>query len=229
VALRAAVRGSDGEIGPGGEIADLARRIESELAVVPAQAEPEEEERFELDLGDDAGGPLWAVLKEAGREGKRCRITYLKEGAPGPEERELDPYAVVYASGRWYVIGYCHRRTEVRAFRLDRVIEAEMLDATYEVPADFDPDEYVSGGRVFRSDAEEQVVVRYSPLVAPWVREHGPVEEREDGGVCVRFTSADPAWVVRHVLAYGPEAEVLSPAFIRDMVSEAATAVLKAG
>ena len=229
IALRAALRDLGGEPRTDEELRDLLRRIETQLAVIPEQVEPDDDERFEVDFGDDAGAPLRALLRDAGRERNRCRIRYLKDGAPEPEERELDPYVVVYGSGRWYVIGYCHLRKEIRAFRLDRVIEAEVLEVAYETPTEFDAAKYVSGGRVFRSDAEERVVVRYSPLVAAWVREQGPVEEHEEGGVSVSFTSADPAWVVRHVLAYGGEAEVLSPASIRDMVSEAAATVLMAG
>jgi len=228
-ALRAALRALGGEPRTEEELRDLLYRIETQLAAVPEHVEPDEQERFGIDFGDDSGAPLRALLRDAGRERKRCRIRYLKADAPEPEARELDPYAVVYASGRWYVIGYCHLREEVRAFRLDRVIEAEVLEATYEEPPDFDPADYLSAGRVFRSNAEERVVVRYSPLVAPWVREHGPVEEGDNGAVSVSFTSADPAWVVRHVLAYGAEAEVLSPPSVRDLVSEAAASALAAG
>lgn len=61
-------------------------------------------------------------------------------------------------------------------------------------------------------------MVRYSARAAPWVREHGPVEDLQDGCVSVSFTTADPGWVVRHALGYGPEAEVVQPAAVRDMV-----------
>ena len=103
---------------------------------------------------------------------------------------------------------------------------AEATDVGFHAPDEFDPAAYVAGGRVFRSDAEEEVVVRYSALVAPWVREHGPVEELEDGCVAVRFTTADPGWVVRHALQYGPEAEVVEPFDVREMVVAAAVAFL---
>ena len=97
-------------------------------------------------------------------------------------------------------------------------LEARALETGYAPPSDFDPTEYVSDGRVFRSDAEEDVLVRYSPRVAPWVREHGPIEELDGGSVSVRFTTADPRWVVRHVLLYGPEAEVVEPPAVREAI-----------
>jgi len=197
------------------EIRDLAHRIEVE-------------DRFALEEGDGEGAAVRGLLKEAARSHIRCRIRYLKPDDSEPREREVDPYAVVYGSGKWYVIGHCHLRHDIRAFRVDRVLEAEAMDVGFDAPDEFDPAAYVAGGRVFRSDAEEEVVVRYSAVVAPWVREHGPVEELGDGCVAVRFTTADPGWVVRHALQYGPEAEVVEPFDVREMVVAAVTAVAAA-
>jgi proteasome accessory factor C len=209
--------------GRAAEIRDLAHRIEMELAVASSQGA---EELFEIDEGDEEGAALRRLLKDAARSHTRCRIRYLKPDDAEPAERDVDPYAVVYGSGKWYVIGHCHLRGDNRAFRVDRLLEATAIDATYTIPPDFDPAAYVTGGSVFRSDAEEDVLVHYSALVAPWVREHGPVEELEDGRVSVSFTTADPGWVVRHALSYGAAAEVVQPLAVRNMV---VGAVLAAG
>ena len=226
LALAIGLRAAAAEAGleAAAEIRDLAHRIEMELAV---SATDGEEERFELDEGDEAGAALRSVLKDAARSRTRCRIRYLKPDAPEPEERDVDPYAVVYGGGKWYVIGFCHLRGGIRAFRIDRLLAASPLDAGYEVPQAFDPADYVTGGRVFRSSGEEEVVVRYSARVAPWVRENGPTEELGDGRVSVRFATADPGWIVRHALRYGPEAEVVEPPAVREMVKGTAAAFLE--
>ncbi len=223
IGLRAAAVEADPD--RAAEIRDLAYRIEVELAVTSAV---EEASQFAIEEGDGEGTAFRALLKEAARSRTRCRIRYLKPDDSEPGEREVDPYAVVYGSGKWYVIGYCHLRSDIRAFRVDRVLEAEAMDVGFAEPDDFDPADYVSGGRVFRSDAEEEVVVRYSEVVAPWVREHGPVEELGDGCVAVRFTTADPGWVVRHALQYGSEAEIVEPLDVREMVVAAAMAAEEA-
>jgi len=223
IGLRAAAREADTEAAA--EILELAHRIEMELAVVSARGE---DDLFEIDEGDHEGAAIRSLLKDAARSRTRCRLLYLKPKAPQPEERDVDPYALVYGSGKWYVIGYCHLRKAVRAFRVDRLLEASVLQFDYAVPEDFDPATYVSDGRVFRSESEADVLVRYSPAVASWVREHGPAEELDSGGVAVRFTTADPAWVVRHVLSYGPEAEVVEPPDVRDMVVGAVSTLVSA-
>ena len=112
---------------------------------------------------------------------------------------------------------------------MDRLLEAVSVDVNFSVPEDFDPALYVTDGRVFRSDAEEAVLVHYSERVAPWIREHGPVEELENGRVSVSFATADPGWVVRHALHYGPEAEVVEPLAVREMVVGAAARFLDEG
>jgi len=225
LALTLALRAAASEAAPGraGVLRDLAHRIDMELAVARTD---DVADRFSIDEGDEEGAAIRTLLREAARAGSRCHVRYLKPGDEAPSERDIDPYAVVYGSGKWYVIGYCHLRDDVRAFRVDRLLEATVGDESFEVPADFDPLEFLAGGRVFRSNAEDEVLVRYSPRVAPWVREHGPVEEFEDGSVAVRFTTADPGWVVRHVLQYGPEAEVVEPLAVRDMVVGAAAMIL---
>jgi predicted DNA-binding transcriptional regulator YafY len=50
-------------------------------------------------------------------------------------ERVIDPYGVVYRLGRWYVVGYCHLREELRTFRLDRIITVQVLDTCFEPQA----------------------------------------------------------------------------------------------
>jgi len=226
LSLAIGLRAAAGEAPPGvsSEIGDLAHRIEIELAVSAGHGE---EERYEIDEGDREGAALRGLLKDAARSRTRCRFRYLKPDGSEPEVREVDPYSVVYGSGRWYVIGYCHLREAVRAFRVDRLLEARVVDAVYTVPENFDPADHVSAGRVFRSESDEEVIVHYSTRVAPWIREQGPFEEMDGGGVSVRFSTADPGWVVRHVLQYGPEAEVVEPLAVREMVMAAATTVLE--
>ncbi|MCL7960806.1 MAG: WYL domain-containing protein [marine benthic group bacterium] len=226
LSLALGLRAAAGEAEPeaAAEIRDLAHRIEMELAVSSA---PAEDDLFGIDEGDDEGAAIRSLLKGAARSRTRCRLLYLKPNDPQAEEREVDPYSLVYGSGKWYVIGYCHLRDGIRAFRVDRVLRASLLESNYAVPGDFDPTSYVADGRVFRSESAADVLVQYSSAVAPWVREHGPIEEAGNGRVAVRFTAADPGWVVRHVLSYRPEAEVVAPLDVRAMVIGAASTLLK--
>lgn len=53
-------------------------------------------------------------------------------------ERTFDPYGLVYRSGFWYTVGYCHLRSDLRTFRLDRIQDVELRHETFTRPSDFD-------------------------------------------------------------------------------------------
>jgi predicted DNA-binding transcriptional regulator YafY len=178
-------------------------------------------DRFAADGDPDSGDALRALIVDAARRRRRVRLLYLKPDAEAPEERSVDPYTVAYAEGRWYVVGHCPERDDVRVFRMDRVLEATPGDATFDPPADFDPADWITDGRVYSPGQEIEVVVRYSGRVAPWLLERGEGEVQEDGGVVVRHRVSDIGWIVRHVLKYGRDARVVEPEVVRRAVVEA--------
>ncbi|HEX6938250.1 MAG TPA: WYL domain-containing protein [Longimicrobiales bacterium] len=221
--FRALAAGVAGSAARREELLAFARRLERAVA----SSSPEELlQRFAVDDGAPGDGPVRAVLRRAAAERRRCRIAYLASGTTRPGERVVHPYLLAYANGAWYVIAYCTKREGVRLFRLDRIVTAEAVEGTFEVPDDFDPRDYIAGGRIYRADEEIEAVVRYSPRIARWVRERGPVEELEDGSVAVRLRVADVHWLVRHVLRHGADAEVVEPAELRREVARAAERVL---
>ncbi|HZR42067.1 MAG TPA: YafY family protein [Ktedonobacteraceae bacterium] len=78
------------------------------------------------------------VTLSAAAQQQRCVLMRYKS-FNGPEsERTLDPYGLVFRSGYWYTVGYCHLRDDLRTFRLDRVVQAEMLRESFTRPLDFD-------------------------------------------------------------------------------------------
>jgi len=151
-----------------------------------------------------------------GRE--ESRIQYLKPGADAPEDRTVRPYAMVHREGQWYLLAWCPLSEEVHTFRLDRVLDAEPTGERFPAPEDFDPEAHIQGGRVFRADQKMDVKVRYSSAIARWIAEKEAGEASDDGSLTVTYQVADPHWIVRHVLLYGAEAEVMEPEEVRGWV-----------
>lgn len=192
----------------------LAGRLERDLAYAPISG-PD----VLADRGADGAG-IRAAIQDASRQKRRCRIGYLKAPAAEPEEREIAPYALVFAGPWCYVLAHCARRQAIRRFRVDRVLAVEILDEVFEFPEGFRPADHIGEAGVFVASDPIVVSVRYSPRIARWIRERTPeAEEQADGSVVVRHEVADPAWLVRHVLQYGPDAEVVSPPEVRSMVA----------
>jgi predicted DNA-binding transcriptional regulator YafY len=78
-----------------------------------------------------------STLSTSARQERTVEIFY-RAYSGDVTERAFDPYGLVYRSGFWYTVGYCHLRSDLRTFRLDRIQDVEMGDDTFVRPADFD-------------------------------------------------------------------------------------------
>jgi len=103
----------------------------------------------------------------------------------------VDPYAVLQREGRWHLFGHCHLRGGVRLFRLDRVLDAEVLEEAFERPAELDGPEAVIEAVVSAHGSWEVEVLleqdlerareQVSPMVASL--------EEDRGGTLMRCTT----------------------------------------
>ena len=162
------------------------------------------------------------LARRAMDERRLLSILYAGEKDRAGAARSIEPHQIVFAEGRVYVVAWCRKSAGWRNFRADRVLDAMLERETFEPRAGFTP--FTEGEQVFRADADavDEVAVRFSPEVARWLEERHPSAERlADGSAVVTFTVADPAWLVRHVLQYGPDAEVLAPEEYREAVRRA--------
>jgi predicted DNA-binding transcriptional regulator YafY len=127
-------------------LAGAAPAFEGALAkvdrVLPAAVREEVravQEALVIDVPHAASPPSSEVVlafSAATRDRRRLRIRH--RSGRGETSRDVDTYGLVYRGQRWYAVGWCHLRSDVRVFRLDRILQAAPLDATFERPAGFD-------------------------------------------------------------------------------------------
>src|SRR5260370_6086635 len=82
------------------------------------------------------------TLSVATQQEKRVWMRY-HSGQAEETERAVDPYGLIFHAGLWYTVGFCHLRQDLRMFRLDRVLQAELLEETFTRPPDFNSMEYL--------------------------------------------------------------------------------------
>ncbi len=51
--------------------------------------------------------------------------------------RRVDPYSLTFRKHAWYLIGFCHLRTQIRIFRLSRIKRISLLDKSFEIDPGF--------------------------------------------------------------------------------------------
>lgn len=173
------------------------------------------------DTLDAARRELRMRLQRAADLRQRVHIRYRKREASDGEDREVCPYVLINTSGQWYLVAHCERSAGLRVFRVDRIESVTQGEGGFELDEDFDV------RRVLREDKalmvhEElpAVTIRYSARIARWIAERERAEPDADGSLTLAHPLADEEWAVRHVLQYGPDAEVLDPPAVRAQVRE---------
>ncbi len=141
------------------------------------------------------------TLAFAAGERRRVRLRYLS-GWSGETERAVDPYGVMHRDGRWYMAGHCHLRGGVRLFRVDRVLEAGLLDETFERPRGLESPEELLGATAITPHEEwsVEVLLETGPDYARWrLPQTGLVLEQTEGGTLLRCSTWDLGWVAREL------------------------------
>jgi predicted DNA-binding transcriptional regulator YafY len=147
-----------------------------------------------------AGGEVVVALAEAVRERRRVRLCY-RSGLGEETQRRVDPYAVVTREGYWYAVGRDHLRGRMRLFRIDRVMEAEVLGEIFVRPPGFDAPQQVLSALAAMQGDSWLVEVLLLEATLEEAREQVPpmgvtLEGAEDG-VVMRSSTSDLGWMAR--------------------------------
>lgn len=191
-------------------------RLEQVLAQVPG--EDAGVGLLHAEQGADADPDILRTVREGVRQDRCLTIQYASAQAAMATDRVVCPLALVPSRGRWFLVAT--QADDVRVFRVDRMESAVLMPETFERAKAPSVDAMLSGERVFLGEVEETLVVRYSDRIAAWIAEREGVEPGADGSVTVDYPLGDREWAVRHVLQYGPDAEVVAPDAVRRMVLE---------
>ena len=111
-----------------------------------------------------------------------------------------------------------HLHGEQEASDLRPLPGSAPADQGFSVPDSFSPEQYLADGKAFYAEQAETLRVRYGPAVARWIAEREGRAVDPDGSVTIEHPLADAEWAVRHVLQYGPDAEVLEPESVREEI-----------
>lgn len=84
-----------------------------------------------------SGEEIMEKLEEASAERITLRIHYCKNGEQPDSSRCVDPYGIVYWQEKWYMVAFCHTRSGIRSFRVDRIQSAEATGEYFERPDSF--------------------------------------------------------------------------------------------
>jgi predicted DNA-binding transcriptional regulator YafY len=166
--------------------------------------------------------PILEELRRAAHERRQVSVIYQSAAKAEAQKRRIDPYALVFRAGLWYLVGYCHLRKEPRTFRVDRMQKLSVLNQTFQIPESFEVNQYLE------NEFKEQPLIRahlhFIPEAAHIVRSNRiiweTIKENQDGSLVVTLTAPDLPWLASMTLSFANLVTVLEPPELRAMVRE---------
>lgn len=154
------------------------------------------------------------ALVTAARRQERVEIDYAAASRAQAERRPIDPYGIVHHAGEWYVVAHCHKRGDVRTFRLDRIGALHTTGEKFEKPETFDLEAY-RRERLYVPSADSVTVrVQLDPLAVTRIGANWPVGEvtmQDDGSAELLVDCDGFEWVTQWVLGLGRHAWIVGP------------------
>jgi predicted DNA-binding transcriptional regulator YafY len=139
--------------------------------------------------------------------------------------RRVDPYYIVFRRHAFYLIGFCHKRTEYRTFRIGRIRGLTLLDRKFTRDGRFSLESYFQNAWEIFTGPMVVVEVKFTGSAATVIttgRHHDgeTVKRLKNGDVLYRVTTAGIQEIGMWLKQFGAEASVIKPPELRDELRE---------
>ena len=162
-------------------------------------------------------------VSDAAVKKRSIEIVYYTMSRKKESRRRVDPYRVWFFNGTFYLIGHCHTRNEVRIFALDRIKMLRETKNTFEIPEDFNLEDFLRPSLGVYQGEPVRVRIWFSPDVAGYIREKiwhesQKITSHDDRSIVFEAEVAGTDEIRFWVMSWGSHAEVLEPESLRDEI-----------
>lgn len=168
---------------------------------------------------------LWPLIRAIDKK-RLCRVTYRAIGGGGKERSyELLPLKLFVYDRALYLHGYVPSHDNVIVLNLQRLVRLEALEKKCAPPASYDPELLESSAfGVFIGRPPIRYRVRFTPVVAPYIRErtwHPTQGLKELGkrGIELTFECSPSVEVEAWIASWRADAEILEPESLRGQMA----------
>ena len=157
------------------------------------------------------------MLKSAIIHRKTVKIIYA-DSCGVIRERKIHPLKLMYQAKGWYVKAYCMEKEEVRLFKLTRMLECELTDEAFPYCAftektEIPQKEYHTITLRFPKEMAYRVYDEFDPT---------QVQRQENGDFIAAAKMPEDAWLIGFLSSFGTQVDILSPAYLKDILAEQA-------
>lgn len=154
-------------------------------------------------------------------EQKTINTVYHTQYRNETTERKIDPYYLVPRDQRFYLIGYCHSKEEIRTFRISRFQQVDLTSHSFD-KGNFNIKKHLKNTwSIEQGEKNITFKVRFHADVARYIKEeelfvHPRMKDQKDGSMIFEVTVNNEKEFIRWILQYGPAAEILEPQSVRE-------------
>lgn len=159
----------------------------------------------------------FTIIKDAILSHRIIEFNYFSSsGEKSP--RRVEPVKLVFKVHAWYLHGFCLTRNAYRNFKIARMSDLMMTEELFNERV---LEESPNRGQAEKVQKWIQVCLKISEEGA--YRVYDDFDEKDviinaDGSFTVTAYLPETQWMLRYILSFGSEVEVLSPQHIRDML-----------
>lgn len=160
------------------------------------------------------------------REGRTIFLTYQNFTDQQPRTFEVEPYCVKLFKQRWYMLG--KEGEKLNHYSLDRFVDMELSEHLFELPEDFDAEQYFSkfyGIITAEGHGAVDVRLRVDASQVPYFRSlplhYTQTEEETTDKYSVFYYALVPMYdFMQEILSKGETVEVLEPDWLRKWAAD---------
>ncbi len=155
-------------------------------------------------------------------ERKQLRFRYRARTTGADSRRTVSPQRLTHYRDNWYLDVWDHDREALRSFAVDRIADAQALEAPARDVAESELNEALASSYgIFAGQPKAWATIRFSAHAARWVAdEHWHSQQKgewlPDGRYELQLPYSNSKELLMDVLKYGPDAEVIAPLPLRE-------------
>ena len=155
---------------------------------------------------------------------RQVKVIYHGRQRDQLTERMVSPQRLIYYRDNWYLDGWCHLRQGLRTFSLDRIKPTFIDDTKALEYSDKELDEHFTRTfGIYAGPATEAAHLIFGSEAAKWVAdEHWHPQQQgrilPDGRYELKIPYGNPTELIREILKFGPDVEVIAPLSLRQQI-----------
>lgn len=174
-------------------------------------------------------------LEQAVVDGYSVKILYYKSGEKQLNYRLVDPYRIIYWNNKWYVIGFCHLRNDIRSFRVDRIESLMLTENKFNQPENFSASDFFIKSLLPTIEDKESIISLVingdksvlADICQHWFLGHYLQERTSNQAVFLLDKDMIHKYVPYLLLPYNKSIKVIEPISLKNRIIEVLSELIK--